>query len=131
MSLFNTQTGSATDKGGLFGTSQSQPRSNLFGSSTSVAPGASSQPPAASSLLGQQQQQQQQQQNGISSPSQPAFFSSLLERSKKRPLPANSGSDPTELPSLQMGIDGLRSTARGLSGPGRKMQVLDPSEKKA
>ncbi|KAI5288218.1 hypothetical protein KEM54_005382 [Ascosphaera aggregata] len=47
--------------------------------------------------------------------SQPAFFSSLLERGKKRQNVLNAEPGPAEIPSLQLGIGGLRSLAQGIS----------------
>ncbi|KAI1945710.1 nuclear pore complex subunit [Ophidiomyces ophidiicola] len=45
---------------------------------------------------------------------QPAYFSSLLERGKKRPYSSTAKPAPVELPNLQLGLDDIRRTARGL-----------------
>ncbi|KAI5296349.1 hypothetical protein KEM52_003699 [Ascosphaera acerosa] len=49
---------------------------------------------------------------------QPAFFSNLLERGKKRQSSAlaDGDGDSVEIPNLQLGINGLRALAQGLSG---------------
>lgn len=91
-------------------------------------------PPAANTpSLGTQSQAQQQsgqpsllgqQPNGDQRPStKPAFFNSLLERGKKRPvseLGHNAGIG--ELPSLQLGLDDIRRKARELGTGGTKEQ---------
>ncbi|KAL3487780.1 Nup93/Nic96-domain-containing protein [Aspergillus germanicus] len=90
---------------------------------------------------GQPQSQQQQQQAGPSSifgpgqpnvstaqpiqpasqGAQPAFFSSLLERGKKRPLSAVAQNGNFEdMPNLQLGLDDIRRKARELGTGGLK-----------
>lgn len=92
---------------------------------------ASTWPSLGSSLLNQQPVQNAQPQlnqpgtaptSGLASQStQPAYFSSLLERGKKRPHPS-SLNKPTqvELPNLQLGLDDIQRTARtlGFGGAG-------------
>lgn len=102
----NTSTTQAPSGGSLFGAqSQAQPQ------------------PAQSSILGQSQAQNNAAQ--ISRPSnqatQPAFFNSLLERGKKRPLSAiGQSTNFEELPSLQLGLDDIRRKARELGSGGSK-----------
>jgi nuclear pore complex protein Nup93 len=96
---------------------------------------------AATSIFGGQPQSQQQQQAGPSSifgpgqpnvstaqpiqpasqGAQPAFFSSLLERGKKRPLSAVAQNGNFEdMPNLQLGLDDIRRKARELGTGGLK-----------
>lgn len=141
----------ATSSGGLFGKPQSQTQATssggLFGGQTQTAStgGFGGQAPAApsgglfggqqgqgqaqqsaqtSSLLGGQSQAQQQPQNQGQNPSQstqPAFFNSLLERGKKRPLSsANQSNNFEEVPSLQLGLSDIRRKARELGSGGQK-----------
>jgi nuclear pore complex protein Nup93 len=74
---------------------------------------------------GQPQQQQQPQERqehqagtarSVSSmqASQPAYFSSLLERGKKRSYSSTGNGGSGELPSLQLGLDDIRRTALGM-----------------
>lgn len=100
------------------------------------SPAGATQPASATSLFGSKlQSQQQESQPSIlgqtsdnqSQPpnrmTQPAFFNSLLERGRKRPM-----SVPTqdtsfgELPSLQLGLDDIRRKARELGAGGAKEQ---------
>ncbi|KAE8374320.1 Nup93/Nic96-domain-containing protein [Aspergillus bertholletiae] len=81
------------------------------------------QRPTSSSNFGQSQVQA-----NITQPSrlpnqstQPAFFNSLLERGKKRPLSTiGQSSNYEELPSLQLGLDDIRRKARELGNGGTK-----------
>ncbi|KAE8148846.1 putative nuclear pore protein [Aspergillus avenaceus] len=60
---------------------------------------------------------------------QPAFFNSLLERGKKRPLSAlGQNNNFEELPSLQLGLDDIRRKAREL-GTGRANDSHVPNSK--
>lgn len=82
------------------------------------------QQPAQSSILGQTQSQASngQLQGGVSTQAtQPAFFNSLLERGKKRPLSATGQNGNFEdIPSLQLGLDDIRRKARELGTAGNK-----------
>ncbi|KAF7591745.1 hypothetical protein BBP40_001125 [Aspergillus hancockii] len=97
------------------------------------------QDPSAGSIFSAQPQTQQQStpslnigqsqahssETQLSRPSnpttQPAFFNSLLERGKKRPLAAvGQSSNYEELPSLQLGLDDIRRKARELGNRGAK-----------
>lgn len=54
---------------------------------------------------------------------QPAFFNSLLERGKKRPLSTtgqNGNGNFEDVPSLQLGLDDIRRKARELGTLGNK-----------
>lgn len=101
------------------GATQGMQSSSLFGSQ----PQAQQQPPQ-SSLLGQSQPQPNngQTQGRVTNQStQPAFFNSLLERGKKRPLSATAQNGNFEdVPSLQLGLDDIRRKARELGAPGGK-----------
>lgn len=103
---------------------QSQSQSNPFG---------------GLSILGQGQQQQQQpqaqqQQGGlglgqttttgpVAPSSQSAFFSTLLERAKKRPQGKAAKGPAGDVPSLELGLGDIRRAARGLGG-GREADGL-------
>lgn len=93
--------------------------SSLFGGQPQAQ-----QPPAQSSLLGQSQSQPNngETQGRVSSQAtQPAFFNSLLERGKKRPLSATAQNGNFEdVPSLQLGLDDIRRKARELGAAGGK-----------
>lgn len=72
-----------------------------------------------SSLFGQSQQQGAGGLSASTQPTQPAFFNSLLERGKKRPLSTNVQHDGLgEIPSLQLGLDDIRRKARQLGSGG-------------
>ena len=63
---------------------------------------------------------------------QPAFFNSLLERGKKRPLSATVQSGNFEdVPSLQLGLDDIRRKARELGTPGTKDSLQNGTATKA
>ncbi|CAI7583818.1 unnamed protein product [Penicillium pancosmium] len=107
----------------LFGQTQTQQQqpaqtSSLFGQTQSQ------QQPAQSSILGQTQQSTNtaQAQGGASAQAtQPAFFNSLLERGKKRPLSSTAQNGNFEdIPSLQLGLDDIRRKARELGTSGNK-----------
>jgi nuclear pore complex protein Nup93 len=117
--------------GGLGTTAQS---SSLFSTNNTIT-----QAPPAGSIFGAQPQAQQQSTPSLnigqsqaqtsatqdSRPShlmtQPAFFNSLLERGKKRPLSTvGQSSNYEELPSLQLGLDDIRRKARELGNGGAK-----------
>ncbi|EZF28801.1 nucleoporin [Trichophyton mentagrophytes] len=80
--------------------------SSIFGQSTTAA--QASQTPATTGLPSQQPTAAAQP------PTQPAYFSSLLEKGKKRPLSSFQNVSSVELPSLQLGLDDIRKSARGL-----------------
>jgi nuclear pore complex protein Nup93 len=81
------------------------------------------QQPAQSSFMGQTQQSSTAQTPGqppIAS-TQPAFFNSLLERGKKRPLSSvGQNNNFEDVPSLQLGLDDIRRKARELGSAGQK-----------
>lgn len=119
--------------------SQGNPKS-IFGNSSAT------QTPSTTPLFGGQPQTQQQPAQSsvvglgqssagtqpLHTPSQaalPAFFNSLLERGKKRPLSAvTQNSNFEELPNLQLGLDDIRRKARGL-GTGTLKDTHAPSSK--
>jgi len=121
----------ATNATSAFGnTSTSAPQgaqtSSLFGQ-TQAQPQTQNQPqqqPARSSILGQTQTSSGQTQGRVSTQAtQPAFFNSLLERGKKRPLFAtgqNGNGNFEDVPSLQLGLDDIRRKARELGASGSK-----------
>lgn len=126
--------------GGGLGASTTQQSASIFSpnNSTSVfnkpaatgnqpAPGFPSlgaqpqqqQAPGQSSLFGQTQQQGAGGLSSSTQTTQPAFFNSLLERGKKRPLSTNAQHDGLgEIPSLQLGLDDIRRKARQLGSGG-------------
>ncbi|EZF28009.1 hypothetical protein H112_00106 [Trichophyton rubrum D6] len=100
-------------------------RPSLFAPSSNTTSGL--QPPSGSSIFGQPTTAAQAGQTpattGLPSqqpttaaqpPTQPAYFSSLLEKGKKRPLSSFQNVSSVELPSLQLGLDDIRKSARGL-----------------
>jgi nuclear pore complex protein Nup93 len=113
----------------LFG--GSQPQAQQQGAQASSIFGGQSQGAQASTLFGGQQQTQPQppilgqtqntQTQGQSAPTQPAFFNSLLERGKKRPMSSiNQSNNFEEMPSIQLGLDDIRRKARELGSGGQK-----------
>ena len=94
-------------------TTQAAPTNSVFGSQSQAQP-----QPGQSSVFGQSQAQPAL---SSSQTTQPAFFNSLLERGKKRPLSAvGQNSSFEELPSLQLGLDDIRRKARELGSGGPK-----------
>ena len=128
-SLFGSNTGTSAFGNATTsaGATQGTQTSSLFGQTQPQQ----QQQPAQSSILGQPQQQQQQQQQqpantalaqgGASTQgTQPAFFNSLLERGKKRPLStAAQNGNFEDIPSLQLGLDDIRRKARELGTAGK------------
>lgn len=127
----------STTRGSLFGAAgvgtTTQPANSLQNSPASMLGNTpATQTPSGGSLFAKQPQAQPQlthsslfgqnttqtsvaQAAQLSNQTQPAFFNSLLERGKKRPLSAiglNSNFD--ELPTLQLGLDDIRKKAREL-----------------
>jgi len=100
-----------------------QPQVQQQGAQTSTLFGGQSQPQQQRPILGQTQQASNTQNQGqnASQPTQPAFFNSLLERGKKRPLSSiNQTNNFEEVPSLQLGLDDIRRKARELGSGGQK-----------
>ncbi|KAL3469117.1 Nup93/Nic96-domain-containing protein [Aspergillus californicus] len=109
-------------------------------------PPATTQAPSTTSIFsGNPQPQQQSAQNSTfglgqanasttqpvqtSQAAQPAFFNSLLERGKRRPLSAvGQGNNFEELPGLQLGLNDIRRKAREL-GTGSLKDSHVPSSK--
>lgn len=93
--------------------------SSLFGGQSQAQ-----QQPAQTSTLGQTQQPSNPQAQGqpASQSTQPAFFNSLLERGKKRPLSSviQNNNNFEDVPSLQLGLDDIRGKARELGSAGQK-----------
>jgi nuclear pore complex protein Nup93 len=92
---------------------------------TSSFPNQQSQLQLQNQPGGQQQQLLlQQQENGTTrlasfvQATQPAYFNSLLERGKKRHHTSTGDGGPGQLPSLQLGLDDIRRTARGMGNAG-------------
>lgn len=127
--------GSTTNATSAFGTTSTAPAqgaqtSSLFGQSQP-------QPhqPAQSSILGQPQPQASSAQapaQASTQGTQPAFFNSLLERGKKRPLSATvQNGNFEEVPSLQLGLDDIRRKARELGTSGTKDSLQNGTATKA
>lgn len=125
-SLFGS-TGATNATGSTsLGAAQAPQPSSLFGNQPQ-----SQQLPNQPSLLGQSQAQARDgQAHERVSPqtTQPAFFNSLLERGKKRPLSATTQIGNFEdIPSLQLGLDDIRRKARELGASESK----DPQQSKS
>lgn len=118
-SLFGSTNATSAPGNPSAGATQGIQTSSLFGSQPQ-----SQQQPVQSSLLGQSQSQPNdgRTQGRVSSQAtQPAFFNSLLERGKKRPLSATTQNGNFEdVPSLQLGLDDIRRKARELGASGNK-----------
>ena len=100
--------------GNSSGTAQPAQNSSLFGSQAQTQNNA-----GQNSIIGQQAGSSQIK--PIGQATQPAFFNSLLERGRKRPiLGSNEKSNFEELPSLQLGLDDIRRKARELGAGGTK-----------
>lgn len=127
--------------GASLGNTSAPQSSSLFPASnpTSIFSNPPTTQPSNSSLFGSQSQAQQSQPaqtslfgqggqaKGLETPrpaaqsTQPAFFNSLLERGKKRPLSeVGQNASFDELPSLQLGLDDIRRKARELGEGGAK-----------
>lgn len=141
---------SAPQTGSIF-SSTNQP--SVFGNTaTTTATTATGQTAPTLGLFGQQPQQQQPAQTqglglGLgqsqqttagaqtltsAQATQPAFFNSLLERGKKRPLStAGQNAGFGELPSLQLGLDDIRRKARELGAGGAKVAQQKGLDSKA
>lgn len=104
---------SPDNQSSIFGntsTTQTAPNTSAFGSQSQAQP-----QPSQASILGQSQARPSGQ------TTQPAFFNSLLERGKKRPLSViGQNGSFEELPSLQLGLDDIRRKARELGSGGPK-----------
>ncbi|KAL4888530.1 Nup93/Nic96-domain-containing protein [Aspergillus ambiguus] len=117
-SLFSNN--NSTSAFGNTSTTQAPAGGSLFGAQSQAQ-----QQPAQSSILGQSQAQNNTAQTSRPSnqATQPAFFNSLLERGKKRPLSAiGQSTNFDELPSLQLGLDDIRRKARELGSGGTESQ---------
>lgn len=107
-------------------TTQAQSGNSIFGVQT-LGQQQSTQPSIFGS--GQPSASTAQPLNTSSQAAQPAFFNSLLERGKKRPLSAVAeNGNFEELPNLQLGLDDIRRKARGL-GTGSAKDTFAPSSK--
>ncbi|PGH17555.1 hypothetical protein AJ79_01155 [Helicocarpus griseus UAMH5409] len=93
----------------LFGqsTAQGNAGSSLFGNQQGAQTQTQTQPAAAQSISASQS-------------TQPAYFSSLLERGKKRPHPSTGDVASSDLPNLQLGLNDIRRAARGLGAGGER-----------
>lgn len=114
-SLFGSTNNATNPLGGASTTNQPAPNtSSLFNQTQS-------QPLGQSTGLGQTQTNNGQSKVQQAQATQPAFFNSLLERSKKRSL-SNAGQDSMfgDMPSLQLGLDDIRKKARELGTSGNK-----------
>ncbi|KKZ66720.1 hypothetical protein EMCG_07609 [[Emmonsia] crescens] len=89
--------------------------SSLFGNQQAAQAQAQAQP---------QTQQPAAQSISASQSTQPAYFSSLLERGKKRPHPSTGDVASSDLPNLQLGLDDIRRAARGMGAAGQVLQDL-------
>lgn len=109
-----------------------------FGSSMNMATGQALPAfpiPASNSQQQPPPQQPQglgntQQQTYPTPTTQPAFFNSLIERGKKRPLTGQNDA-ATELPSLQLGLGDIRRKARELGTGGPKTPQRMAADNKA
>ncbi|KAF3481016.1 nuclear pore protein [Arthroderma uncinatum] len=108
-SLFTNNTGSL----------QNPPGSTMFGQSTA-------QPGQAQGTAALPSQSTVTPSITVSQPAQPAYFSSLLEKGKKRPLSSFQNVSSVELPNLQLGLDDIRKSARGL-GTGEPRSTHKPA----
>jgi len=81
-----------------------------------------SQPQPAQNQAGQPQQQTGQSIDSAPQRTQPAYFNSLLEKSKKRAHDANVGPGFGNLPSLQLGLGDIGRRARELGGTEQQAQ---------
>jgi nuclear pore complex protein Nup93 len=127
--------GSTTNATSAFGNTSTAPAQtaqtpSFFGQSQPQV-----QQPAQPSLLGQPQPQASTAQapgQASTQGTQPAFFNSLLERGKKRPLAATVQSGNFEdVPSLQLGLDDIRRKARELGTLGTKDSLQNGTATKA
>jgi nuclear pore complex protein Nup93 len=110
--------GAATQSSSLFGNPSGTP--GLTGGTSFAKQSQAQQQPTSSSVFGQDQTQTNAPQSS-SQATQPAFFNSLLERGKKRPISAIAqNGNFEELPSLQLGLDDIRRKARELGAGGSK-----------
>lgn len=109
------------------GSTQAAPKSSLFASQQQ-----NQQFPGQNPALGQTQQEANETETRPDSQStQPAFFNSLLERGRKRPLSATGQSASfEELPTLQLGLDDIRRKARQL-GTGEAKDSQHGADSKA
>jgi nuclear pore complex protein Nup93 len=115
--------GSSTNTTSAFGNTTTAPAQStqapsMFGQTQTQAP----QPAQSTHLVQPQPQATSVQAPGQASTqgTQPAFFNSLLERGKKRPLSATVQSGNFEdVPSLQLGLDDIRRKARELGTSGK------------
>ncbi|KAL2866812.1 linker nucleoporin NIC96 [Aspergillus lucknowensis] len=120
--------------------SPSNPTSIFSNTTTTQAPTATSifggqtqhqQQPAQSSIFGPGQSNTSTTQpiQSRSQAAQPAFFNSLLERGKKRPLSAVAqNGNFEEMPNLQLGLDDIRRKARELGAGGLKDSHMSSSK---
>ena len=89
-------------------------------------------PPQQIQGLGNSQQQTTGQALNSTPTTQPAFFNSLIERGKKRPLAMGGQNDSrAELPSLQLGLGDIRRKARELGAGGPKTPQRMGADNKA
>ncbi|RAH52882.1 nuclear pore protein [Aspergillus piperis CBS 112811] len=110
--------GAATQSSSLFGNQSGT--SGLTGGTNFAKPSQVQQQPTSSSVFAQDQAQANAAPPS-SQTTQPAFFNSLLERGKKRPISAIAqNGNFEELPSLQLGLDDIRRKARELGAGGSK-----------
>jgi nuclear pore complex protein Nup93 len=127
-----TSSASAVNSTSLFGTpstTQAAPNASLFGNQPPTQ-----QQPLQSLIFGQDQAQMSLGQSSRPSgqTTQPAFFNSLLERGKKRPIASvGQGSNFEDLPSLQLGLDDIRRKARELGSRGLSDRLHPGSTSKA
>ncbi|KAH1487352.1 hypothetical protein LV164_008259 [Aspergillus fumigatus] len=123
---------SAANSTNIFGTpstTQAASNASLFGNQPPTQ-----QQPLQSSIFGHDQAQMSSGQSSRPSgqTTQPAFFNSLLERGKKRPIASvGQGSNFKELPSLQLGLDDIRRKARELGSRGLNDPLHPASTSKA
>lgn len=123
---------SAANSTNIFGTpstTQAASNASLFGNQPPTQ-----QQPLQSLIFGHDQAQMSSGQSSRPSgqTTQPAFFNSLLERGKKRPIASvGQGSNFEELPSLQLGLDDIRRKARELGSRGLNDPLHPASTSKA
>ncbi|PYI12106.1 NIC-domain-containing protein [Aspergillus sclerotiicarbonarius CBS 121057] len=110
--------GATAQSASIFGNTSKTP--GLAGGTSFAKQPQVQQQPTPSSVFGQNQTQVNAAQPSGQT-TQPAFFNSLLERGKKRPISAiGQNGNYEDLPSLQLGLDDIRRKARELGAGGSK-----------
>lgn len=125
ISIFANNT--STSAPSLFSNTATTSAPSLFANNANnAAPFATSslfsQPQQQQNQAGQPQQKTEQSIDSASQRTQPAYFNSLLEKSKKRAHNVNAGPRFGDLPSLQLGLGDIARRARELGGTEQQAQ---------